>query len=213
VRKQFLVAALAALCALALADSSGPRSGTGAGSGWGTPANVATSDNTYATYTVPAQTPSAPLYISSLGFTVPTGATVNGIVVTFERRCTNSTACNLDAAYGGGIALTKTAGVAVASKSDAAAWPNGDTTVTYGSNADLWGTTWSVSEVNTSGFGALLTVYNNSMSARTASVDYLAVTVYYTLGATTPSPGRRAVYSQTRSLPLPPVRAKKDHRA
>lgn len=211
-RKKFLAAALAALCALAAADSAGPRSGTGVGSGWTTPANVASSDNAYATYSVPAQSAAPALSISSLGFAIPAGATVTGIVVTLERRCSNNTACNLDTANGGGISLTRTAGVAATSKSDATAWTNGDVTVTYGSNSDPWGTSWSVGEVNANGFGALLSVYNSSTSNRTASVDYLAVTVYYTAGGSTTT-GRRAVYSQTRSLPLRPACAQKEHHA
>jgi Tfp pilus assembly protein PilX len=60
------------------------------------------------------------------------------------------------------------------------AWTTSDTTVTYGGSTDMWGTTWSLSEVNASTFGVRFKAHNPSTTAsNTASVDYVSVTVYY----------------------------------
>jgi hypothetical protein len=56
-----------------------------------------------------------------------------------------------------------------------------DATVTYGSSTDLWGTTWTPAEVNSSNFGLRLKVQNANASSRTASVDYMELTVYYSI--------------------------------
>ena len=198
-----LAACLLGTILLSWADSAGPRSGTGAGTGWTAPTNVAAYDNSYATASLGPAALSNPLYVSGFGFTLPGGATVNGIVVTLERKCSANNSCNFDAAAGAGVWLTKTAGVAAgAAKSDANNWGNSDATVTFGANTDLWGLTWTADEINAAGFGALLKAYNSSGFTRTASLDYLAVTVYYTPGAA--SSGRRAVYSQTRTWPKEP---------
>lgn len=61
-----------------------------------------------------------------------------------------------------------------------AGWTTSDSTATYGGASDMWGTTWSLSEVNASNFGVRLKVNNPSTSAsNTASVDYVSLTVYY----------------------------------
>ncbi len=60
------------------------------------------------------------------------------------------------------------------------AWTTSDATVTYGSSSDMWGTGWSLSDVNASNFGVRLAVRNPSTTATNqALVDYVSVTVYY----------------------------------
>lgn len=53
-------------------------------------------------------------------------------------------------------------------------WNTVDTYTSYGSSTNLWGTTWSVAEINASNFGAVLSA---SVSNGTARVDNMRITV------------------------------------
>jgi hypothetical protein len=53
-------------------------------------------------------------------------------------------------------------------------WNTVDTYSTYGSASNLWGTTWTVAEVNATNFGAVLSA---SVSNGTAQVDHMRITV------------------------------------
>ena len=59
-------------------------------------------------------------------------------------------------------------------------WPVDFAVRAYGGENDLWGTTWTPADINTSTFGAVLSASNNHGSlARTGTVDYFQVVVYY----------------------------------
>jgi hypothetical protein len=61
-----------------------------------------------------------------------------------------------------------------------AAWTTSDATQAYGGSTDVWGTTWTTSDVNASNFGLRFKARNTSASAsNTASVDHVSITVYY----------------------------------
>ena len=49
----------------------------------------------------------------------------------------------------------------------------------YGNSTDLWGTTWTLAEINASTFGALLKAGDALLS--TPSTDAMRITVYYTV--------------------------------
>lgn len=55
------------------------------------------------------------------------------------------------------------------------AWTTTDTYTTYGGATDLWGTTWTETEVNASNFGA---VFSASVQNGTARVDHMRITIY-----------------------------------
>ena len=114
------------------------------------------------------------------GFTIPGGATIEGIELIVERRNDSGSGVRDDV-----IRLAK-AGTAVGTnKSTAVIWPSSYTTITYGSPTDLWGTTWTPAEINAAGFGATLNPLNTG-NAENAHVDYHRILVYYTVpgGAT-----------------------------
>lgn len=59
-------------------------------------------------------------------------------------------------------------------------WPTDFAVRAYGGEDDLWGTTWTPADINTSTFGAVLSAVNNHGSlARTGTVDYFQITIYY----------------------------------
>jgi hypothetical protein len=190
------------LCStLVLGDTSGPTSGTGAGTGWATVANVGASDNAYATRSVLGGDFSTSLSISALGFAIPASSTILGITATFEHKCSGASSCSTTTGSGGRIQLTKTAGTAQGTnKGTSTAWGTLDSTETLGSATDLWGSTWTVDEVNAAGFGMVVVVANANASSRTASVDYMALTITYSASGS--GSHRRVVISQTRSVQI-----------
>lgn len=62
-------------------------------------------------------------------------------------------------------------------KASASNWPQSDAYATYGSNTDLWGETWTVAQINSSGFGVVLSAIG--VGSGTAFVDHIRITVYY----------------------------------
>jgi hypothetical protein len=143
------------LCSVLLfGDSSGPRTGTGSGTSWTNPTNVAAADAAYATYGLGSSTLSNTLSISTLGFAIPAGATITGIAATFKRKCSALTSCSTDTANSGGFWLTKSAGVTQGTnKGTATTWNAVANTETIGSSSELWGSTWTDTEINAAGFG------------------------------------------------------------
>jgi hypothetical protein len=172
------------LCStLVLGDTAGPSSGTAAGTGWTTVANVGASDNAYATRSILDLDVSPALYISTLNFAIPAGSTIVGITATLERKCSSTVYCSTNAAKGGKIQLTKVAGTGQGTnKGSSTAWTTSDVTETLGGAADLWGSTYTTTEINDAGFGLVIVAYNsNTTSPRTAYIDYMALTVTYLL--------------------------------
>lgn len=127
-----------------------------------------------ATCTLPGGAKSYQLQLSNFGFAVPTGATVTGILVQVDRR----------QSAGSGVIKDDevTLGALTSNKADlATAWPGSLTSALYGNSGDLWGATWTVAAINSASFTAILSVQETSlMSAATALVDAIQVTVYYT---------------------------------
>jgi Secretion system C-terminal sorting domain len=56
-------------------------------------------------------------------------------------------------------------------------WPTTDAYITYGGPADLWGTTWTVSDINSSNFGAAIAA---QVQNGTAQVDHMRITIFVT---------------------------------
>lgn len=148
--------------------------------------NATASDNVYATFTDNG-TGSGSDYLkaTNFGFAIDSGATINGIVVEFERKA--------NSAAGGGsgarindqeVKLVKAGTIQTTNKSAGAMWSTTEAYVSFGGVADLWSGTWTPSDINNSGFGAVIRVAGNrSDGSETASVDHIRITVYYTAAA------------------------------
>jgi hypothetical protein len=162
---------------------------------WTTPSNAQTDDNNYAKFEWhdPNQLPtfavgqSDVLDARQIVTTVPSGATINGIEVTI--RAFNSLNGTFDVndtvnlLKGGSI-------VAHPATAPTYVWSLNETVQTYGGATDLWGTTWTDTDVNGSGFGVSTMLYISLTSGgepptnpSIATVDQIYVTVYYTGGS------------------------------
>lgn len=135
---------------------------------------------------------STALSLSGFGFTIPSTATINGIVLTINRDVNfTGTGPIIDA----GIFLEK-AGTAVGTDhSSATPWPRGTgngqglIAKTYGSSTDLWGTTWLPSDINAANFGFQLKASGTNITSAHANLFVYAapqpttIQVYYTTSA------------------------------
>lgn len=163
--------------------SSGPNGGasftTEAAGGfaeWSNPSNAGAADSTYATATVTGLGgQSRALKATNFGFSIPTGATIDGILV--EWLCSSS----------GGNVYTDRARIVkggvtkTTEKSLYELWSG--SYVSYGGASYLWGETWTVSDINDSGFGAIISAISGNSGSKTGQVDYVRITVYYTEAA------------------------------
>jgi len=168
--------------------TQGPNGGTGSGVGWTGPTNIATTNAVYATQSVAALNNSTDLSTSTLGFSIPAGATINGIQVDVVRHASAVTSLDFADTIGSGlprVSISKVAGTRTGTpKTEGTQWGTTDATTTFGSGADLWGTTWTSTEINATGFGAVISCENtNGALARTASIDSILITVTYTPAA------------------------------
>jgi hypothetical protein len=75
------------------------------------------------------------------------------------------------------VYLTK-AGTIVGSNyaNTGAEWPTANAYTSYGGSSNLWGTTWTVADINNSGFGARVSAI---VQNGTANIDHIRITVWY----------------------------------
>ena len=111
---------------------------------------------------------------TNFGFAVPGTATITGIVLKSAQYTSNSPhndtiveLLNNSAPVGQNKNMTGNMPIAGS--------------LTYGSNSDLWGTTWTPADVNNSNFGFHFKVYNpQSIQNMILFVGQFSLTVYYT---------------------------------
>ncbi|MDB5189666.1 MAG: Autotransporter adhesin [Parcubacteria group bacterium] len=141
---------------------------------WTNPSSARVSDTLSATASIPAGASSQYLKVWNFGFSVPTGATILGIAVDVER--------NGAGIRDGSVRILRADGSEGAlNKARATGWPVNEAYATYGGSNDLWGETgWSASAVNDPDFGVELSVTNPSLTAKTAAIDNVRITVTYT---------------------------------
>jgi hypothetical protein len=145
---------------------------------WASPLNATTSDNQYATSAGATGALSYYLKATNFGFNIPATNTIVGIVVEIERK--SSIPPSGTGVVDNTVKLVKGGTVVGDNKADTAnAWPTSDTYKSYGGSNDLWGTTWTPSDINTSTFGVVLSVNFYASGPLTAYVDHIRVTVYY----------------------------------
>lgn len=171
--------------------SSGPNSpGTAANDAavgtlvWTSPDNCKTSNNTYTQcFGVSSSQFSNYLKATNFGFSIPSGATIDGILVEIERYANHNSASLhvLDEV----VKLVKN-GTVVGTNLGVLGtkWATGDAVFSYGGSSELWGTSWTDSDINNANFGAVLQVetVNGAKINIYAYVDHIKITVYYTGG-------------------------------
>lgn len=148
----------------------------------GSVTDLQVSDNSYyrAIYTG-AGTNSFSFRANTFNFTIPGTATINGFELLIERKrgntgtgsCVDNTIqiCNISTPVG-------------TNKSTGTAFPTTDTNITYGGPTDMWGLSYTPSDVNSANFQVQIKVDTSVTSGTVeAQFDLVQMTVYYTAGA------------------------------
>lgn len=168
--------------------SIGPQNPTAAADGglgvaWNNPTNVFASDNARATAAIRnVATGTKALVVNGFDFSsIPSGATITGIVVEIERSCSSTSGSPHD----GVVRMTKDGSTLIGTdKASATTWPTTDAYGTYGTSSDLWGTTWTDTEIKASTFGiSIQATGSGGKWSTTVQIDHVRITVYYTAGA------------------------------
>ena len=114
---------------------------------------------------------------TGFGFSIPSGATITGIKIDAMQRVSSP---------GGGIhdslvILALNGNSLGTDHADPSYWLDAPTMNSYGDSTDNWGYAWTPAEINDLNFGLQYRVTNDSYD-QPASLDYLAMTVYYQTG-------------------------------
>lgn len=122
-------------------------------------------------------------FTSNLGFSVPAGATINGIIVSVNR-------CSVDDGSGTGLINDDTVYLLKAltqegtNQSTGLQWPDsltpGPQTQNFGGTTSTWGGAFTDADINASGFGFQISVTGGNAAA---IINSVSVTVYYTVVA------------------------------
>lgn len=164
---------------VSLAFSTSATSGSSA-SGWTNSTNAFSSNNQYATRTISSNGGVTPeLLVSGFNFAVPANAIIKGFEVVIERSVNTAAVTFGD----NSVRLMKALSAIGTNNASVDVWPDSDASKTYGNSTNMWGTTWTPSEVNSAGFGLALAADCGlcGISSRTARVDNITINAFYTL--------------------------------
>ena len=143
---------------------------------WSLTGTVYSSDDSYATISFGAPS-SIGHYLTATNFEfeIPTSATILGIKVEVEKKALSG-GVNDNA-----VRMIKAGTVGTTERSAAGTWAASDTQVTYGSGSDLWGTTWTPSDINASNFGFAISPKDSGVGGSVGYIDHIRITVYYNM--------------------------------
>ncbi|WP_163409256.1 beta strand repeat-containing protein, partial [Flavobacterium ajazii] len=156
-----------------------PTSGTnGSGNTWTNPTNIYANDNVYATRSL-NNTTSALINATGYDFsTIPNNATITNIEVIIGRFASNNNAIRdvaLNLIVGGTAGGTSLANTTTS-------WTNSESAVSYSASPTSWGYgSLTLAQVKASNFGVAFSVRDVSGSNRTASIDYISLSISYTV--------------------------------
>lgn len=149
---------------------------------------------------IPAGGSTHMLKCTNYGFAVPSNATIIGIVATCTRNCTDAPPNVID----GHVWIVK-GGVIQNGATDqslGATWKTAFADYSLPvSTSNLWGLSWTPSDINSSGFGVAWQATNSSGTVvDTAEIDAVALTVYYTTPGNGKSDPRAPMVDPTGTL-------------
>ena len=145
---------------------------------WLTIDNIFTSNDVYASNLLEPLRATFSLEATNFSLNVPADATIDGIEVTIERR----NFFNPDIGIDQFVRLMKSVPTQVGDNlSSLILWSVPDAVITYGDSTELWGTTWTPAEVNSSGFGVALSVVHGAKVDQGMLVDHFQIKVYFSI--------------------------------
>jgi hypothetical protein len=120
------------------------------------------------------------LQAKDFGFNIPTGASICGIEVHVVKSAAN-VLLNLATVTDYNVRIIKNNSLTGPNMADAAEWSSTDTYITYGGVNDLWGTTWSPTDINSNNFGFSIAgeIVTTAALFPSARIDHISITVHY----------------------------------
>ena len=149
---------------------------------WVNPGNATTSDDADATCTLSVK--GNYLKATNFGFAIPADATINGILVEFEK---DQDGAAIDAISDNAVRIVKGGVIGSTDRKLGSLWPTSDTYVSHGSNSDLWSETWTPADINSNGFGVAISPTYSYAGIGTARIDHIRITAYYTMPVGAPT--------------------------
>jgi len=203
-RCDLMSASIAALAAVLLLANEASATSVTAGAGtcidamnstvfWGSVTNAqGLANNSSAAVGLSSGATSNRLECTDYGFSIPGGATIDGITLVVRRR-TDSASSVMDQT----IRLLQAGVVTGEDKALGTAWPMVLTNQSYGNSMDTWMAAWTPADINASNFGAALAVIRTNGTSPNAFVDSLEITIDYTDATPTPTETPTSTPTQT----------------
>lgn len=167
---------------------------------WANPSNAAIDDGNYATQIPNSNTTgSRYLVFENFGFSIPSTATIDGIIISIKRRKTSSSGQINDTV----VQLKQGSTLIGNNVALAANWPTTVAVQTYGASNDVLGTSLTPANINSSGFGVTLRIYNVGGSGAQGEVDVVTIEIFYT-DAVTATPTTTPTHTPTATATLTP---------
>jgi hypothetical protein len=121
------------------------------------------------------------LQVKGFGFSIPTAASICGIEVTVVKSAAN-VLLNLATVTDYNVRVMKNGTPTGTNLADGITeWPSSDTYASYGGTNQLWGSTWSPTEINDADFGFSISAEIDGTLALfpVARINYISMTVHY----------------------------------
>ncbi len=172
---------------LVFADSAGPNfpsssvedSSIGTAT-WTSVGNATASDNSRAGSSLGSSQITRYIKATNFGFSIPGGATIDGILVEWEVSIGMGSNPVTDHA----VRIVKGGTIGSTDKSSGTAWTTSDVFLSHGGASDLWGETWTPADINATNFGAALSAIGSVTAPSMPQVDSVRITVTYTVAST-----------------------------
>jgi hypothetical protein len=120
------------------------------------------------------------LRCSNFGFSIPAGASIDGVLVEVEQQSANNSRQRWNS-----VLLLVAGSETGDDRSDASNIQNSKLFKDFGSSSDGWNASLTRAQVNATGFGVSLKIDRNSVNTTTTSFFRCRITVTYTEGAQT----------------------------
>lgn len=120
------------------------------------------------------------LQAKDFGFSIPTAASICGIEVHVKKSADN-VLLNLAYVKDYNVRIIKNNTLTGPDRSDANEWSSSPAYITYGGPDDLWGVTWSPTDINSNNFGFSIAgeIVTTAALFPSARIDHISITVYY----------------------------------
>lgn len=158
---------------------------TGVGtSAWSSPSLITADDNSNATALRNSDGTTTTNYLqaTNFGFAIPTNATITGVTVSVNRYASANSSS--DYVRDNVVSLIKSGSVTSTNRGlTTTNWIITQSNVaSYGGTNDLWSSSWTPAEINATNFGVALSAnITRDNGTVTANVDYIQVTITYTV--------------------------------